>query len=85
VLDQVRAMASWHGPGRLARIGAPTTVIHGDQDRLVPVVNGRKLASLIPGARFEELSGVGHLVPHEAGDVLIDAIRSDHVLAAVAP
>jgi 3-oxoadipate enol-lactonase len=44
-------------------IRCPTLVIHGDQDPLVPVENGRMLAQRIPGARFELLEGCGHL-PH---------------------
>jgi pimeloyl-ACP methyl ester carboxylesterase len=41
---------------------------------LITVDNGRRLAELIPAARYVELSGVGHLVAHEAGDALIDAL-----------
>ena len=65
---------SWHGPQRLRRISAPTTIVHGTQDPLITVENGRRLAELIPTARYVELSGVGHLVAHEAGDSLIDAL-----------
>jgi 3-oxoadipate enol-lactonase len=36
-------------------------VIHGDQDQMLPVANGRLIASLIPGARLEILEGVGHM------------------------
>lgn len=45
------------------RIRCPTLVIHGDQDPLIPVENGRRLAKRIPGAKFELLEGCGHL-PH---------------------
>jgi len=48
--------------------------VHGDQDPLIDVDNGRRLAQLIPSAHYVELSGVGHLVAHEAGDVLIAAL-----------
>jgi pimeloyl-ACP methyl ester carboxylesterase len=66
VLHQARAIAAWHGAGRLRRLGVPTTVVHGDADPLIPVRNGMRLAQLIPRARYVELSGVGHLVPYEA-------------------
>jgi pimeloyl-ACP methyl ester carboxylesterase len=46
---------------RLDRIGAPTLVVHGEEDRMVPVANGRALAERIPGARLEALPGAGHL------------------------
>jgi 3-oxoadipate enol-lactonase len=74
LVNQMRAIMSWHGPQRLRRISAPTTIVHGAQDPLITVDNGRRLAELIPTARYVELSGVGHLVAHEAGDSLIDAL-----------
>jgi pimeloyl-ACP methyl ester carboxylesterase len=48
---------------RLARIAAPTLVIHGLEDVMVSPANGRKLAELIPGARLVELPGAAHLYP----------------------
>jgi 3-oxoadipate enol-lactonase len=74
VVNQARAIMSWHGPGRLQRVRAPTTIVHGDQDPLIAVDNGRRLARLIPAARHVELAGVGHLVTHEAGDILIGVL-----------
>jgi 3-oxoadipate enol-lactonase len=73
-VNQARAIMSWHGPGRLKRVSAPTTVVHGDQDPLIPIENGRRLAQLIPAARYVELAGVGHLVIHESGETLIGAL-----------
>jgi len=74
VVNQLRAIAAWSGAGRLRHITAPTTVVHGLADELVPVGNGMRLARLIPGARYVELPGVGHLVPLEAPDALTEAI-----------
>ena len=48
---------------RLGEIHAPTLVIHGDSDPLVPYPNGQALAAEIPGAKFLTLPSVGHL-PH---------------------
>jgi pimeloyl-ACP methyl ester carboxylesterase len=46
----------------LARqIRVPTLVIHGREDRAIPLELGRDLASLIPGARFEILDGADHI------------------------
>jgi pimeloyl-ACP methyl ester carboxylesterase len=47
----------------LPRITAPTLVIHGTADPLVPPVNGRRCARLIPGARLEIIPGMGHDLP----------------------
>jgi pimeloyl-ACP methyl ester carboxylesterase len=72
---QMIAIAAWHAPRRLAAIACPTTVVHGDVDPLMPVGNGMRLARLVPGARYVELAGVGHLPPVEAPEVLVDAIH----------
>jgi pimeloyl-ACP methyl ester carboxylesterase len=42
------------------RIDAPALVLHGDADVVVPVENGRMLASRLPNARYVELPAVGH-------------------------
>lgn len=74
LLNQVRAMSGWAHPGRLARITAPTAVVHGELDAFSPVANGRAIADLVTGASYDELPGVGHLVPLEAPGVLDAAI-----------
>ena len=45
-------------------IAVPTLVVWGDDDRVVPIENGRRLAREIPGARFEIVPDCGH-VPQE--------------------
>lgn len=74
VFDQMRAIAAWSGAHRLARITAPTVVLHGADDPLIPVGNGMRLAQLIPGARYVELPAVGHHVSYEAPAAVVDAI-----------
>ncbi|MFF9393434.1 alpha/beta fold hydrolase [Streptomyces griseoluteus] len=56
---QIGAVARHSTADRLHRIDVPTSVVHGDTDRLVPAESGEKLASAIPGARFTVLSA-GH-------------------------
>ena len=48
--------------GEVGRIGSPTLVIHGSQDRYVPPSNARALAGSIPNARLRIVEGAGHLV-----------------------
>ena len=74
VRAQARAIAGWSGPDRLRRIAAPTTVVHGSVDPLMPVGNGMRLARLIPHARYVELPGVGHIVPMEAPEMLAEVV-----------
>jgi 3-oxoadipate enol-lactonase len=63
IMLQMQAIATRTGDP--ADIAAPTLVIHGGDDPLLPVANGRRLAELVPGAHYVELPGVGHLVPWE--------------------
>lgn len=43
-------------------VRAPTLVFHVAGDAMVPIEQGRRLASLIPGARFVELEGRNHIL-----------------------
>jgi pimeloyl-ACP methyl ester carboxylesterase/DNA-binding CsgD family transcriptional regulator len=50
----------------LPQVRVPTLVMHSTHDARVPFEQGRKLASLIPGARFVALESAGHtLHPRE--------------------
>jgi pimeloyl-ACP methyl ester carboxylesterase len=49
----------------LTRITAPTQVIHGAADPLVPVAAGHDLVRKIPGARIDVIDGMGHDLPLE--------------------
>lgn len=44
-------------------IKAPTLVLHGNKDPLVPIEGGHDIAKLVHGARMEVLDGMGHDVP----------------------
>ncbi len=66
---QIWAAALHDSSRRLHRIRVPTLVVHGSEDRMIPVENGRMIASRIPGARLIELSDTGHLYPTEAPHV----------------
>jgi len=47
----------------LGRISAPTRVIHGLADPLVPAAAGRDLVARIPGAAADFVPGMGHDLP----------------------
>ncbi|WP_354698127.1 esterase/lipase [Paraconexibacter sp. AEG42_29] len=51
--------------GSLARVRAPTLVLHGDEDAMSPVANAQLLARGIPGAELRLMRGCGHAVPLE--------------------
>ena len=59
---QLEAIRMW--PGSLSRLGAvsaPTLVIHGETDQLVPPENGRILARAIPHATLDMLPRASHI------------------------
>ena len=58
----------------LKRITAPTIVMHGEQDPLIPIAAGRDVAENIPGAEFRAVPGMGHDVPPALADIFADAI-----------
>jgi pimeloyl-ACP methyl ester carboxylesterase len=60
---------------KLSRIKAPTLVIHGTDDVLVPVDNGRSVAKAIPGARLLEVENMGHNLPERAWPQILDAVE----------
>jgi pimeloyl-ACP methyl ester carboxylesterase len=61
IMLQMQAIAGHDTSARLPSLTVPTLVVHGDADAMIPVQNGRLIASLIPGARLEVLQGVGHV------------------------
>lgn len=45
---------------RYASMGVPVAVFWGEQDQWVDISVGRKLAAMVPGARFEPIRDAGH-------------------------
>lgn len=72
---QLQATLRWSSLTRLRRLRVPTLVLHGDHDRLIPQANGRLIARLVPGARFYNIRGAGHVystdAPGEAAGVVV--------------
>lgn len=65
----------------LARVTAPTLVIHGEADPLVPVEGGRDTAAHIAGARLLTIPGMGHDLPLPLVATMADAI-AEHARAS---
>ncbi|MBS1846146.1 MAG: alpha/beta fold hydrolase [Actinobacteria bacterium] len=78
---QLGAIGGHDTQSRLAEITSPTLVIHGTEDKMIPVANGELIASLIPGARLEILEGVGHMFWWEQPERSAGLIR-EHALGA---
>jgi len=59
---------------RLDRITAPTLVLWGREDRLIPLAHGQRYAARIPHARLEIVEHCGHMAVLEKPDEIYDAI-----------
>jgi len=58
---QLQGILGWEAYSRLGQIAAPTLVIHGESDRLVPPGNGKLIAERIPGAKLVMIPNASHL------------------------
>ncbi|MGB2676329.1 MAG: alpha/beta fold hydrolase [Candidatus Acidiferrum sp.] len=73
---QLQAIFSWEAYSRLSQITAPTLVIHGQSDRLVPPENAKLIADRIPGAKRLMIPHASHLFitdqPEAAHQAILD-------------
>lgn len=67
-LDRADTPRAPTDPAQLAAIRAPTLVMWGAEDRLIPVRNAAFFVRTIPGAALKVYPGVGHLPMEEAPD-----------------
>ena len=86
-LYQLIAMAGWTSVPFLPLIKAPTLVMMGDADRIVPLINGKFLAGLLPNAKLEIIPGGGHLFLVSKASIAAPKIRDflDDVKQAAKP
>jgi len=63
---------------RLAEIQAPTLVVQGTHDRLVPLPAGEFLAGHIRGARLVSMAGIGHAPFLSQPEAFLETLRGFH-------
>ncbi len=65
---------------QVARIAAPTLIIFGAEDKMVPVATGRVLQEQLPQSRLEIVAAAGHMVmleqPERVAELLSAFLRS---------
>jgi pimeloyl-ACP methyl ester carboxylesterase len=61
-LHQLCSVWGWSGHLHLRRLRMPTLVLHGSEDPLVPVLNARYMARVIPDATLRIIEDGGHLI-----------------------
>jgi class 3 adenylate cyclase/esterase/lipase len=59
----------------LPAVRVPTLVLHGSEDRVVPIEVARYVASHIPTARLVELPGIGHLAIGRSEPIAVEIER----------
>jgi proline iminopeptidase len=85
VLRQILAVAaSGDRTPQLRTISAPTLVIHGAADPMVPLACGIDTAQAIPNARLEVIEGMGHDLPTQLLERLL-ALIDAHAHGKMAP
>jgi len=76
IMLQMQAIAAHNTLDRLHEISAPTLVIHGTVDEMLPYSNAVLIASKVPDAQLETLEGVGHMFWWEQPERSAAAIRA---------
>jgi pimeloyl-ACP methyl ester carboxylesterase len=59
---------------RLYRLSAPTLVLWGAEDRLIPPVYAARWGELLPHATIEVIPEAGHMLPYERPDAFATAV-----------
>ena len=79
---QLQGIFGWEAYSRIARITAPTLVIHGETDRLIPPANARLITDRIPGAKLALIPHAGHIFetdqPGAAHHAIVGFLAAQH-------
>jgi pimeloyl-ACP methyl ester carboxylesterase len=65
----------------LSRVVAPTLVVWGDRDTVLPGADAGRLVDELPNARLFRVAGCGHAVPEERPEALVQLLR-EHTAGA---
>jgi 3-oxoadipate enol-lactonase len=60
-MSQLQGIIQWEAYTRIAKITAPTLIIHGETDQLIPVANAPLIAERIPGAKLAIIPRASHI------------------------
>jgi len=56
---------------RYDEVRCPTFILWGEEDRWLPIEQGRRLKALIPSAELRPVAGAGHLVQEDAPEAIV--------------
>jgi pimeloyl-ACP methyl ester carboxylesterase len=84
-MSQLQGIIAWEAYSRIAQITAPTLVIHGETDRLVPAANSRLIAERLPHAKLVLIPHASHIFetdqPGAAHQAIVDFLASQQARA----
>lgn len=79
-MAQIQGIFAWEAYSRLQKITAPTLVIHGETDQLVPAGNSELIAARISGSKLVMLPHASHIFttdqPESSLKVIMDFLGS---------
>jgi pimeloyl-ACP methyl ester carboxylesterase len=79
---QLQGIFGWEAYSRISQITAPTLVIHGETDRLIPPANARLITERIPGAKLALIPRAGHIFdsdqPGAAAHAIVEFLTAQH-------
>jgi poly(3-hydroxyalkanoate) depolymerase len=75
-LSQLVAISGWSSLPWLHRLWMPTLILAGDDDPIIPLINGRILRWRLPDARLHIVRGAGHLFLIDQPEDVIDVIEA---------
>ena len=73
----------WINPSLLKQLMLPVVALWGDRDTVTALDQGRRVVSLVPGARLVVLPGIGHIPQIEDADAFNRALVE--VLGGLSP
>jgi 3-oxoadipate enol-lactonase len=73
-MAQFQGIIAWEAYSRLPQIAAPTLVIHGETDRLIPPGNAKLVAAKIRGAKLVMIPHASHIFPTDQPEAAHHAV-----------
>ncbi len=73
-INQLMGVFAWDSHGRLEQITAPTLVLHGANDQLVPPNNAEFIAARIPNAKLVMIPNASHVFTTDQPDATHSAL-----------
>jgi pimeloyl-ACP methyl ester carboxylesterase len=58
---RVNAILSTDLVAHLPELRVPVLLVHGTKDHVLPLRGARRMAALLPGGRYHEIRGAGHM------------------------